>query len=61
MEKIINNHNWDELSKQFLQAEPFNHVVIDNFFHEDFAMKIFESMPDYSQVDVNYNKMCVTN
>ena len=57
MKNIINDHNWEELSKSFLNSKPFNYVVIDNFFNEDFAMNIFESMPDYSQADVNYNNV----
>jgi Rps23 Pro-64 3,4-dihydroxylase Tpa1-like proline 4-hydroxylase len=57
MKNIINEHDWEELSESFLTAKPFNHVVIDNFFNHDFAMSIFESMPDYSQVDVNYNNV----
>jgi hypothetical protein len=57
MEEIINIHNWKKLSKSFLNSKPFNHVVIDNFFNKDFAMKVHESMPDYSEADFNYNNV----
>ena len=42
--------NWindiDNLKKQFLCAEPFEHVVIDNFLHDDYADKIANLFPD---------------
>jgi Rps23 Pro-64 3,4-dihydroxylase Tpa1-like proline 4-hydroxylase len=45
--KIINEQNWEELSKSFLSAKPFNHVVIDNFFVDEVARNIFDDMPGY--------------
>jgi Rps23 Pro-64 3,4-dihydroxylase Tpa1-like proline 4-hydroxylase len=49
MEKIINDHDWSGLSESFLQAKPFNHVVVDNFFVESFARNIFRDMPGYEE------------
>lgn len=56
MEKIINDQNWPELSKGFLSAEPFNHVVIDDFFTDEFAHSIFDGMPGYEEnIDARYD------
>jgi Rps23 Pro-64 3,4-dihydroxylase Tpa1-like proline 4-hydroxylase len=49
MEKIVNDQNWFGLSESFLQAKPFNHVVIDNFFLDSFARTIFNDMPGYEE------------
>jgi Rps23 Pro-64 3,4-dihydroxylase Tpa1-like proline 4-hydroxylase len=49
MEKIVNDQNWFGLSESFLQAKPFNHVVIDNFFVDSFARTIFNDMPGYEE------------
>lgn len=35
----------DGINESFIQASPFPHVVIDNFFSADFADKIIESFP----------------
>lgn len=40
---MINDLNYVSLRNKFLNAKPFNHIVIDNFFNEDFANKIAES------------------
>jgi len=56
VEKIINEKDWASLSQSFLKAKPFNHVVIDNFFVEDFACKIYDDMADHDEnVDIEYN------
>jgi hypothetical protein len=49
MEKIVNDQNWFGLSESFLQAKPFNHIVIDNFFVDSFARTIFNDMPGYEE------------
>lgn len=56
MDSMINVHDWQSLSKDFLNAKPFNHVVIDNFFNEKFAHNIFEGMPGYEEnIDARYD------
>ena len=42
--------NLDELSLKFKTAEPFENIVIDNFFNLDFIKKVEEEFPD------NYDK-----
>jgi hypothetical protein len=44
---MLNNHNWDEIQRQFLSAGPFNHVVIDNFWQDDFAKQLAGEFPAY--------------
>lgn len=42
-----------DLRKQFLNAEPFNHVVLDNFFYEDFALAIANEFPNWNDPEWN--------
>lgn len=44
-EKIINVLDPEILGKRFRGAEPFDHVVIENFMNEEFAKKIAENFP----------------
>jgi Rps23 Pro-64 3,4-dihydroxylase Tpa1-like proline 4-hydroxylase len=44
---MINQRNWASLKKSFLNAEPFNHIVIDDFFTADVAESIAGEFPDY--------------
>lgn len=53
----MNEHNWQNLSEEFLYSQPFNHVVIDNFFEETEALNIYNSMPDYDGVDIKYHNL----
>jgi Rps23 Pro-64 3,4-dihydroxylase Tpa1-like proline 4-hydroxylase len=54
--KIINDFDWDFLRSKFETAEPFNHVVIDNFFTDEVARNIFKDMPGYdSDLDAKYD------
>lgn len=44
---IIQSHDWQALSAQFLNSQPFNHVVIDNFFTSETADQLVAEFPDY--------------
>jgi hypothetical protein len=56
MEKIINDLHLSELQSKFFSAEPFNHVIMDNFFREDVALNIFNDMPGYDDnTDAKYD------
>lgn len=58
MEKIINDIDWPKVKVQFESALPFNHVVIDNFFTDEVASKIFDDMPGYSEnTDAHYDNL----
>ena len=35
-----------DLEKKWSQAQPFSHVVIDNFLPQDIAEKVAEEFPD---------------
>ena len=43
---MINEFDYDKLSKEFQQGEPFNHVIIDNFFDDETALKLSNEFPD---------------
>jgi Rps23 Pro-64 3,4-dihydroxylase Tpa1-like proline 4-hydroxylase len=44
---MINTQNWAGLKDTFLTAQPFNHIIIDNFWEEDFAQKLVADFPAY--------------
>lgn len=44
---MLNSHNWQEIHSQFSTAEPFNHVVIDNFFTPEVADLLYNEFPAY--------------
>jgi hypothetical protein len=45
---IINNINFKNLHQNYLSATPYNHIVIDNFFTNDFALKLEEEFPNFN-------------
>jgi Rps23 Pro-64 3,4-dihydroxylase Tpa1-like proline 4-hydroxylase len=45
---LINKINHKDLQKKYLSAKPFHHIVIDNFFKEDFALKLEAEFPDFN-------------
>ena len=47
MNDFLNEQNWEELRRNFLVAKPFNHVIIDNFWSNNFATKLVSEFPDY--------------
>ena len=53
---MIKNITFDKLRDEFYCSEPFNHVVIDNFFEDDIAEKLSEEFPDYDSDVVNRYK-----
>jgi|APSaa5957512535_1039671.scaffolds.fasta_scaffold13318_6 Rps23 Pro-64 3,4-dihydroxylase Tpa1-like proline 4-hydroxylase len=46
MKKIINEHDVIELSKKFINKDPFHHIIIDNFLIEKFAKQLKENFPN---------------
>lgn len=47
MNNFINDQNWLDLSKQFVDATPFRHVIIDNFWKADIAQALVADFPNY--------------
>ena len=45
---LINKINYNNLQKKYLSAKPFNHVVIDNFFKNDLALKLESEFPEFN-------------
>jgi len=39
-------NNTDDLKSQFMNAEPFEHIVIDNFLNHEYAEKLSELFPN---------------
>ncbi len=49
--------NLSQLEKNFQSAKPFGHVVIDDFFNNDFCDSLLEQFPDFKDKDaVDENK-----
>ena len=47
----------EELSKNYVDAKPFPHIVIDNFFNKDILDSIVDSFPKNSNdFNNNFNK-----
>ena len=47
---IINNiENLDEIKQKFLSAKPFPHVVIDNFFKDEFYSDLPNILDNFYQ------------
>jgi len=47
----------EELSKKYLSADPFQHIVIDNFFYKDILDSIIDNFPKSSNdFNNNFNK-----
>lgn len=42
-----NNHDWQQAHKIFVQAQPYRHIVIDNFFTDEVAAELLKEFPDY--------------
>ena len=54
---MINEFDYDKLSKEFEEGKPFRHVIIDNFFDDETALKLSNEFPDYNdeQLGAIYN------
>jgi len=48
MNPYINEQDWNKLHEQFQTAQPFRHVVIDNFFKPEVAQQLFDEFPNYN-------------
>jgi len=41
--------NQDEISSQFINNQPFRHVVIDEFFEAEFCQRLIDEFPDFDE------------
>ena len=41
-----------ELKEKFGNAQPYKHLVLENFFQEDVALKMFDAFPDINSLNV---------
>lgn len=45
--RMIEDKDWNSLLAEFQSSQPFNHVVIDNFWHPEVAEQIYAEFLDY--------------
>ena len=45
--KILNDRYWRGFREAFVSAEPFRHVVIDNFFTDEIVQQLVAEFPSY--------------
>lgn len=59
MEMPVNRHvieNCAEMNRQFVSAQPFRHICIDNFLEDSFARSLLEQFPAFDEkLAVNEN------
>jgi Rps23 Pro-64 3,4-dihydroxylase Tpa1-like proline 4-hydroxylase len=55
--QFLTKRNWRELREQFLSNQPFNHIVIDDFFAPEVAEQLVAEFPTYdsSVWNAHYN------
>jgi Rps23 Pro-64 3,4-dihydroxylase Tpa1-like proline 4-hydroxylase len=52
--KVFNQQSIQELKNQFDKAEPYRHIVIENFLNDGFAETIHENFPTLDQLSKHY-------
>lgn len=53
---MINEFDYEKLSKEWNEAKPFRHIVIDNFFDDETALKLAADFPNVNtEKGVFYN------
>ena len=45
----------EKLKQEFLNAQPYKHLVVDNFLKEDIANTLFQNFPDYELFNRKYD------
>ena len=50
---MIRDIDWTNVKENFVNATPFNHVAIDNFFTPEMADKLSEEFPDFNDPIIN--------
>jgi hypothetical protein len=61
MDNMIRDIDWEELKREFNSANPFNHVVIDNFFLPEVAEQISNEFPDYNDPELGFYNNAIEN
>ena len=49
---MFNDFDIAKLNKEYNEAKPYRHVVIDNFFQEDVALQLSNEFPDYNDPNI---------
>ncbi len=53
--KLLEQDTINKLHNDFVNAQPYKHIVIDNFLKEDIANKLHDSFPDYEVFNKKYD------
>lgn len=61
MTKLIRDIDWNDVKEEFINAKPFNHVVIDNFFLPEVAEKLSSEFPDYDDPALGFYNNAIEN
>jgi Rps23 Pro-64 3,4-dihydroxylase Tpa1-like proline 4-hydroxylase len=56
MKDIFGNwiNNTDNLNKQFISAEPYEHIIIDNFFNEEYLNTLINEFPSINDKEYKW-------
>ena len=54
LSEFVRPISWGEKKNTFINAQPFDHVVIDDFFQEDIAEKLSQEFPPFDAPCWNY-------
>jgi len=49
---MINQFDYEKLNKEYNEGKPFRHVVIDNFFDDETALKLSSEFPDFNDPNI---------
>lgn len=58
---MIRDIDWQKVKDKFLEAEPFNYAVIDNFFLPSIAEKLSSEFPEYNFEELNVHENALEN
>lgn len=58
---IRDDIDWNKVVETFRSANPFNHVVIDNFFQNDIAEELSSEFPDYDDPELGFYNNAIEN
>lgn len=58
---MIRELDWIQIHNEYTIAEPFNHVIIDNFFLPEVAEQLSREFPDYNDPTINNHNSALEN
>lgn len=61
MDKLTREINWAQVKYDFRIAEPFNHVIIDDFFLPEVAEQLSKEFPKYDDPSLGFYNNAIEN